>query len=149
VAYRTVDAGVAVRGWKELTRTLHQLSSKADFGIEYELQRRLRVIGEKNAKAAERFITHKYGHTKTDPLEGSMRVSVTQNRAAVFSTSAHGGVQNVGGGPAAGWAARGPHVKRANASKFAIRGVQAEREWTQAEMEGLCDWIVEEFERGL
>lgn len=147
--YRIQDAGIAVRGWDGLTRVLHNLSSKGEFGIEYELQRRLRIVGEKNAKAAERFITHKYGSSTDDPLEGSTRVSVTRNRAAVYSASAHGGVQNVGGGPKAGWGARGPHVQARNASRWVIKGVNAEREWTQAEMEGLCDWIVLEFERGI
>lgn len=148
MAFRTSDAGVAVRGWKELTHTLHELSSKSDFGIEYELQRRLRVIGEQNAKAAERFITHRYGQATSEPLEGSMRVSVTQNRAAVFSTSAHGGAQQSGAGPKAGWGARGPHIRRANASKWVSRGVESERAATEAEMDGLLAWIVEEFERG-
>lgn len=150
MAYRTVDAGVAVSGFAGLSRALRNIEGgPGNFGVQYEMQQRLRKVGEVNAKAAETFITHKYGHAAAEPLEGSTRVSVTQNRAAVFSTSAHGGVQNSGGGPKAGWTARGPHVQRKNASRWMTKGVASQREWTRREMDGLLDWVVHEFELGV
>jgi hypothetical protein len=76
-------------------------------------------------------------------------VSVTRNRASVFSTSEYGGLQNVGGGPKAGWSHRGPHVQRKNASKWMLRAVESQRENTKREMDGLLDWVVRELEIGI
>lgn len=145
--FRTVDQGVAVSGFTGLNAALKRIEGGAgNFGVQYELQRRLRVVGEKVGRAAEAFITHKYGPSSDDPLEGSVNVSVTQTRAAVFSNSAHGGAQNSGAYPKAGKDARGPHIQARNASKWMNKGVASEREFVAAEMDGLLDWVVTEFE---
>ncbi len=139
-------------GFKELNAALNRIGyGKSDFGIEYELQRRLRIVGETVAKSAPGFVTHKtdrHGGPGNPRLEDSVRVSVTQKSASVFSTAEHGGVQNVGGGPHAGWAARGPHVQKDKASRWMIRAVAANREVVAQQMDGLLDWVVDEFQAG-
>ena len=49
-------------------------------------------------------------------------------------------------GPKAGWAARGPHIKRADASKWMIRAVAANEAFVGAEYESLLDWVMREFQ---
>ncbi len=152
MAYAVRDQGVILHGFAELNDALARIEGgKGNFGVEYELQRRLRIIGETVAKAAPQFVTHKTGR-HGDPaiprLEDSVRVSVTKRSASVYSIAEHGGVQNVGGGPHAGWPARGPHVKAADASHWMSRAVASKREFVDAEMDGLLDWLEAEFERG-
>jgi len=63
---------------------------------------------------------------------GKLRDSIRVNRrkrnngptARVGSRLPYAGVQERGGGPAAGWRARGPHVKRANASAYLRKGAE-------------------------
>ena len=99
-------------GFTELTSALRRVSGgRGNFGLDYELQRRLRVIGETVAKAAPGFVTHRTG-AGTGALEGLVRVSVTGKAASVYSTSVYGGAQQYGAGPKAGWSARGPHIRR-------------------------------------
>lgn len=141
------NAGIVVHGFTQLNRALERIDGgKANFGIAYELQARLKRVGEATAKASERFITHKYpSHSTSDRLEGSNRVSVTKTRATVYSTSAHGGAQQFGA-----WSkGRGPHIRRANASRWQSKGVEAEKERTKEEMDGLIDWLVDEFHRDI
>lgn len=147
MAYAVRDQAVAVRGFRELQASLNRIASKSDFGVEYELQRRLRVVGEKIAQDAPGYVTHKTGRGSGE-LERSVKVAVTMKQASVYSTSEHGGAQNSGAGPHAGWAARGPHIQKANASRWMIKAVQANREFVAAEMNGLLDWVVREFEAG-
>lgn len=141
------DQGIVMSGFTELNRALERIGSRSNFGIEYELQRRLRTVGETVAKAAPQFVTHKTGRN-SGQLESSVKVSVTTKSASVYSTSVYGGIQNVGGGPKAGWSARGPHIRRANASQWMNKGVASQRAFVTDELEGLLDWVVEEFNRG-
>jgi hypothetical protein len=148
MAFAVRDQGIAMNGFTELNRALQRIDGgRGNFGIEYELQHRLRVVGETVAKAAPQFVTHKTGH-ETGELEGSVKVSVTTKSASVYSTSVYGGAQNSGAAPKAGWKARGPHIQRKNASKWMSRAVASEREFVKEEMDGLLDWLVEEFNRG-
>jgi hypothetical protein len=149
--YQVRDEGVGVSGFAQLSRALQRLEGgRGNFGIAYEVQRRLRVVGETIAKAAPKFVTHstgRHGSPDNPRLEDSVRVSVTARSASVYSTAEHGGVQNVGGGPRAGWPARGPHVRRDKASQWMNKAVASEREFVKDEMDGLLDWVVEEFHR--
>lgn len=152
MAPKVQGQGVILHGFVELNRALERIGGgKADFGLEYELQRRLRVIGETVAKAAPQFVTHRTGR-HGDPvqprLEESVRVSVTKRSASVFSTAIHGGAQNSGAGPKAGWAARGPHIRKDKASRWMNKAVASQREFVKDELDGLLDWLVEEFHRG-
>jgi hypothetical protein len=150
MAYKVQDQGVAMVGFTQINQALQRIAGgRANFGIEYELQRRLRTIGETVAKAAPGNITHKTGRHGDDSggrLEDSVKVSVTTRSASVYSTSVYGGVQNVGGGPHAGWKARGPHVKRASASQWMNKTVNSQKAFVEAELDGLLDWLVHEFE---
>lgn len=145
------DQALYLNGFEDLTKALRRIEGgAANFGIEYELKRRLRVVGEGIAEVAPQFVTHatgRHGDPAQPRLEDSARVSVTQRQASVFSIAIHGGLQNFGGGPHAGWAARGPHVKRKNASRWMGKAVASRKEWAYDELEGLLDWLVDEFER--
>ena len=137
-------------GFTDLQRSLTTLAGRGNFGIDYEMKERLRAIGEKVAAAAPAFVPHKTGKRgggEGGPLEGSVRVSVTTNRATVYSTAVYGGVQQHGGGPHTGWANRGPHVRSANASHWMSRAVRSMQGDVQAEVDALSDWVVTEFAR--
>jgi|SRR6185437_9203551 len=149
--YAVADQGVAVHGFTELNAALRRIEGgRGNFGLQYELQQRLREMGEAVARAAPQFVTHdtKNARPGKPRLEDSVKVSVTARSASVYSTAPHGGVQNVGGGPKAGWAARGPHVKAAKASHWMNRAVASNAAVIEAEMEELLDFIVREFEAG-
>lgn len=150
MAYAVRDQAIYMVGFTQLQKALSTIEGKGEYGLEYELQKRLRDVGEKVAHAAPAFVTHRTGHGGSAGirLEDSVRVSVTKKTASVYSTAVHGGVQNVGGGPAAGWSHRGPHVRRANASRWMIRAVQSERQAVQDEFDGLLDWVAKEFQAG-
>lgn len=148
-----VDKGenaVAMIGFEELNRALARISGGVgNFGVAYEVQERLRKIGETVAAAAPQFVTHKtgrHGDPQEPRLEDSVRVAVTAKAATVYSTAIYGGVQNYGGGPHAGWGARGPHVKQRDASRWMSRAVASQRQYVKDELDGLLDWVVAEFE---
>lgn len=148
MAFAVRDQGIAMHGFAELNRALQRIDGgRSNFGIEYELQKRLRTIGETIAKTAPRFITHKTGRGNGE-LEGSVKVSVTTKTASVYSTSVYGGAQNTGAGPKAGWAARGPHIRKDKASKWMNKAVASQREFVKEEMDSLLEWLVTEFHRG-
>jgi hypothetical protein len=146
--YAVRDQGIAMRGFAALNQALTQMQAKADFGLEYEMQRRLRMIGEVVAKAAPGNVTHatgRHGDPSNPTLEESVRVSVTARQGSVYSTALHGGVQNVGGGPHAGWGARGPHVQRSEASGWMNKAVGKNSAYVQAQMEELINWLLFEL----
>lgn len=145
--YVVRDQGVALAGFGSLARTLRQIEGAGNYGVEYELRRRLGEIGVKVGESAKQFITHKTGRGD-GALEDSVRVAVTQRAASVYSTSPYGGAQNVGAYPKAGRGARGPHIQARNASRWMNRGVASERAFIEEETEGLLDWLVREFESG-
>lgn len=143
------DQGVAMVGFAQLNDALQRIGGgKADFGLEYELQRRLAEAGKKVASAAPGFVTHKTGRSSGNGprLEDSVKVSVTRRSASVYSSSIYGGAQNSGAGPHAGWVARGPHIRAANASSWMNKAVASQREQVKEELDGLLDWLVTEFE---
>jgi hypothetical protein len=152
MSYKVQGQGVAMVGFTQINEALQRIDGgRGNFGIEYELQRRLRTIGETVAKAAPGNITHRtgrHGDESNGRLEDSVKVSVTTRSASVYSTSVYGGAQNVGAGPHAGWRARGPHIKAANASHWMNKTVNSQKAFVEAEMDGLLDWLVDEFERG-
>lgn len=143
--------GVVLNGFVELNDALERIGGgKADFGLEYELQRRLKVVGEKVAARAPEFVSHntRSGESNGPRLEDSVRMNVTKRRASVYSTSPYGGAQQYGASPKAGWSARGPHIQRRKASKWMSRAVEAESPAVYEEMESLLGWLVDEFHRG-
>jgi hypothetical protein len=140
------DAAVAVRGFEEIQRALLTIGE----GAEPELRKRLRNIGEEVARAAPGFVTHKtgrHGGSGNPALESSVRVSVGLRSASVYSTALHGGVQNVGGGPHAGWAARGPHVQHKNASEWMNKAVRSKQAFVEAEILDLLAWVETEWSK--
>jgi hypothetical protein len=148
--YAVKDKGVVMVGFTQLNQALSRISGRGNFGLDYELQRRLRLIGNMIASAAPGFVTHRtgrHGDPSVPRLEDSVRVSVTSRTASVYSIAVHGGVQNVGGGPHAGWAARGPHVRKDRASGWMNKAVASKEQLVEEQLEGLLDWVVDEFYR--
>jgi len=143
---RVLDQGIVVHGFAQLNAALNRIAGPGEFGLEYELQRRLREIGKTVAEAAPRYVTHRTGRGSGE-LEHSVKVSVTGRAASVYSTSEYGGAQNVGARPKRGWGSRGPHITRAKASGWMNKAVAATRPYVEAEMDGLLDWLTFEFER--
>lgn len=144
----TQGSGVIVHGLVELNEALRRIDGPSNFGLDYEMNRRLRNVGESIAHVAPSFVTHTTGRgSGDDRIEGSLGVSVTKRRASVFSRSAHGGAQQFGAGPKAGWAARGPHIRQDRASKWMSKAIASQREQIEAEMDGLLDWLAREIDR--
>lgn len=142
--------GVVIEGLPQLRRAFEQIEGRGNFGVGYEVTHRLRNIGEHVAQAAPGFVTHKtgrHGDPSLPRLETTVRVSVTANRASVYTDSPYGRVQQYGGGPRAGWGARGPHVQRQNASKWLSRAVASERGYVEEQTDAVLDWIVTEWNR--
>lgn len=148
-SYVVRDQGVVVHGFAALQRALNSVQSRADYGLAYELQRRLRTIGEKVAESAPEFVTHYSGHTGPYPgepdnprLEDSVRVSVTTRSASVYSTAMHGGAQNVGG-----QVGRKRHtiLERAKVSKWMNKAVSSNYIFVDKEVDGLLDWLLSEW----
>jgi hypothetical protein len=143
--------GVILHGFVELERALARIDGPGNFGLDYELNRRLRNVGERVGHAAETFVTHgtgRHGDPDQPRLEDSVGVSVTKRRASVFSRAIHGGAQQYGAGPKAGWPNRGPHIRADRASKWMSKGVASQQEYTAEELDGFLDWLVTEFHRG-
>lgn len=128
-------SGVWVDGFEQLYRALRRIEG----GISPELRSRLRAIGQIVREQASDNAPRQSG-----ALAGSIKVSVTQKGASVYSTSEYGGTQNVGG-----WVkGRGPHVSRANASRYMSRAVDETRGEVKDEMDELVKWLLREFVKG-
>lgn len=146
---KTSSQAVVIDGLPELRKAFERIGAgKADFGIGYEVDHRLRNMGEHLVEVTPAFITHatgRHGDPDLPKLEDTLRVSVTQRRATVFTNSPYAAVQQWGGGPKTGWANRGPHVKRENASRFLTKAVASEREYVDQEANAVLDWIEKEW----
>lgn len=146
MAYSVRDQGLVLHGFQQLQNALTRIESKSDFGLEYELQRRLKLIGEKVAETAPAFVSHKTGrHGEGVTLEDSVQVSVTKRMASVYSQSVYGGVQQSGGRVGRNHATL---LKRSDVSQWMGKAVASERENVREELDGLLDWLVAEFEAG-
>ena len=139
----SLGQGMRQEGFREFYDTVKKLGGDAgDFGVEYELKRKLRAIGEGVAKTAPSFVTHRY--KDSGALEGSVKVSSGRAGVSVYSTSVYGGVQNVGG-----WSkGRGPHVSRGNASRWMLRAVESSEPVIEKELTELVHWVTREIELG-
>lgn len=147
--YAVRDQGLAVVGYQQLQAALQRIGGgKGDYGLAYEVQRRVRIIGEAVAQAAPKFVSHRtgrHGDPGNPSLESSVRVSATQWSASVYSTALHGGVQNVGGKVGRNHATL---LKRADVSAWMIKAVGSERAFVAAEIEDLLSWLEREFVAG-
>lgn len=141
--YAVRDQGIVLHGFAQLQEALRRIEGVGDFGLAYEVQAQMRRIGEKIAKDAPGFVTHKTGR-HSDPnqprLEESVKVSTTLRSASVYSTAIYGGVQNVGGR-----VGHGAIVKRADVSHWMERAVATNQKYVQAEVEALLDRLLKEF----
>ncbi len=135
---------IVVEGLADLQRALRA----TEVGVEKEVQARIRLIGEEVKRRAAANVQHKTNRHAADgeSIEARMGISVVLRGASIYTTAIHGGVQNVGGGPHAGWAARGPHIKRADASHYMDRAVTSSRAFVEQETEAVMDWLQTTFQ---
>ena len=142
MAFKTRDAGIAVRGLGEIQRALKSI----DDGTYPELRARLKAIGVEIAHAAPGFVRHKTNrHSGIPRIEDSVRVSLNRNSASIYSIAPHGGVQNVGGRIGRNHATI---IKRSDASHYMDKAVASKRGFVEAEFDAVLDWIEQEFGRG-
>lgn len=143
--------GITIEGLPQLQKALERVGGgRANFGVEYELQHRLRNIGERVAEASREFVPHRtgrHGDRGLPPLEDTLKVSVAVRRSTIYTDSPYSRVQQFGGGPKSGWSRRGPHVQRANASKWLTKGVASQRAYVDQEAEAVLDWIAAEWNK--
>lgn len=130
-------SGVSVRGFTQLQRALKRI----DDGASDELRKRLKDIGARVALVAA-------GNAPRDTgeLQHSIKTGVALRGASVYSSAVYGGAINYGAFPKAGPEARGPHIKRANASHYMDRAVVQTEPYVEAEVEKLLDWLTKTFE---
>lgn len=131
--------GVSVDGFAQLLRAL----KRVDDGLFPELHSRLKAIGARVELVAAGNVTHRTGRSGSTPrIEDSIKVSVTQTSASVYSTAEHGGVQNYGGR-----VGHGAVIKRAAVSQYMTVAVKDTQPWVKEEMDGLISWLLTEFEK--
>ena len=126
--------GISVQGFAALQRALGRVAN----GVQPELRRRLREIGDNVGIVASH-----YAPRRTGALQTSIRTRVTNSSASIYSTAIYGGAINSGAWTKYG---RGPHIARNRASHYMDRSVDELASWVQDEMEGLLDWVVKTFE---
>lgn len=133
------NAATTVQGFAGLQRALRKIGD----GTDLELRRRIRDVGARVALVAA-------GNAPRDTgeLQHSIKVSVTQGSASVYSNAVYGGAINFGAGPKLGWQHRGPHITRARASHYMDRAVTETAPWVQQEMDKVLDWVESTFEEG-
>lgn len=123
---------ITIQGFAQLQRALGRIEN----GVQPELRRRLHEIGDKVALVAAADAPRLTGE-----LQHSIKTSVANSSASIYSTAIYGGAINYGAFPSAGASARGPHIKRANASHYMDRAVSELAPWVQQETEAVLDWL--------
>lgn len=125
-------------GFTEIYRALKAIEG----GMPREVRAMFRAIGEAVKEQAAANVTHRWPDRPVSiRLAESLKVSITQTRASVYSTAPHGGVQNVGG-----WSkSSGPHVSRGNASHYMNHAADEKRGWVAEQMDAVLDWAISEF----
>lgn len=130
--------GVSVVGFEEIYRALKAIEG----GMPREVRAKLRAVGNIVKNAAAKNVTHKWPDRPVSiRLAESLKVSLTQKSASVYSTAPHGGAQNVG----AMSKGSGPHITRAHASRYMNAAVDEKRSWVAAQMDEVLDWATAEF----
>lgn len=135
---RIRDEGIAVSGFSEIQKALATI----DKGIQRELTKRLRKVGHGVALTAGRNVTSRTGRHSGQRIERSIKVAVNRNSASVYSTAPQGGVQNVGGRVGRHHATL---IKRSDVSQYMTKAVSSSRDEVTQDLEGLLDWLTEEF----
>lgn len=128
---------VAVQGFQQLSRALKRIED----GVYPEFRKKLKEIGDRVALVAA-----SNAPRRTGELQHSIKTSVTERGASVYSTAIYGGAQNFGAFPHMGKEHRGPHIKRANASHYMDRAVTQLESWVEQETQAVIDWVISTFE---
>src|SRR6266567_2928258 len=124
---------IVVDGFAELQRALRL----TEFGVQREVETRIRLIGEHVKSVATGNVPHTTGrHGADGTIEAGMKVSTTVRGASIYTLAPQGGAINVGA-----WSkGRGPHIKRANASHYMDRAVTTSQGFVEAETQSVLDW---------
>lgn len=141
-ALRRRDDAFAVRGLSELQRALRRAEGDAQKHLRAELKTAASVAREK----ARGFITHTTGRRGNagPPLADTLRVSVTQAGASVWSDAPHAVVQDVGGRVGRGQLTV---LRRGEVSRYMTRGVQSAQPEIEARVNAALDRVERDFER--
>lgn len=134
VGAATRGDAIVIEGFSQLQQALGRIEN----GVQPELRRRLKAIGDKVALVAA-------GNAPriTGELQHSLKTSVTNSSASIYSTAVYGGAQNFGAWTKNG---RGPHISRARASHYMDRAVTELSAWVEQETNGVLDWLLTTFE---
>lgn len=135
--FRNVEEGVVVEGLGPMIRVLAR--------AEHELAPQLRDRLKRGVGGIVLPVARGYAPVVSGRLRGSLKVSVTQRGASIYSASVYGGAQNYGAWKRDG---RGPHIPRDRASHYMTRAVQTTRPRVEQEVLGLLDWLKRELEDG-
>lgn len=130
------EAGVYVEGLAAMQRVLF----RAGHELGPELRLRLKAAVEQVRVTAQADAPSRSGR-----LRASIRVSVTQRSASLYSTAIYGGVQNYGGKVGRDHATL---LKRAEVSQYMTRAAQSNKERVAREVEGVLDWLTHQLEEG-
>lgn len=127
--------GISVQGFAGLQRALRRVEG----GAQPEMRARLRAIGERIALVAAGDAPRNTGE-----LQHSIKTSVKNAGASIYSNAVYGGAINYGAWTQHG---RGPHISRRGASHYMNRAVTQTSSWVEGEIDGLLDWVVSTFEK--
>lgn len=138
--YTNTSSGVLVQGLDSMQRVLKVANSE----LAGELRKRLagavevvHVSARENA-AALRDSPYNFGK----PLSQTLKVSVTQRSASVYSTAVWGGAQNYGGQVGRGGATL---LRRDSVSQYMTRAAQTNHVRVAAQVESVLEWLEHEL----
>lgn len=130
-----------VKGLVELQRALRRVEGDAG----KDLKRRLRVIAVGVQGRARGNVSHKTGRHGEGPTIGqSLRVSVTQRGASLYTTAPHGFVQDRGGQVGRN---RATLLRRDSVSQYMTRAVVSEQAHVRGQLAEMLDDFGREFEK--
>lgn len=125
---------IVIQGFAQLQAALRRVAD----GVQDELRQRVRAVGDRVALVA----ASNAPRGATGDLQQSIKASVTNTSASVYSSAVYGGAINVGAWTPEG---RGPHISRANASHYMNRAVAQTAPWVEQEMNAVVDWVTTTF----
>lgn len=131
---------IQVEGLAALQRALRRTGT----GTDRLVKTRLRQLANRVRDRARASVEHKTGRSGDQPpLAGSLKTSVTQKGASVYSDALHAGVQERGGR-----VGHGAVIPRASASAYMTKALAKSQADTEKELLAIGSSIEREFARG-
>lgn len=133
-----LESGVYAQGLAGIQRVL----KRSEHELAPQLKTRLRQGGELVVPVAKANAPFGSRYNFGTPLRDTIKTSVTQRGASMYSTSVYGGVQNYGGRVGRNHATV---LKRANVSQYMTKAVDSTHVAVVAHVEGTLDWLKREL----